>query len=78
QDGETRKLAEACLLARRLVERGVRFVQIWNYAWDMHENIFAALTGACKRIDKPSAALVTDLKQRGLLDSTIVQWGGEM
>ena len=78
QDGETRKLAEACLLARRLVERGVRFVQIWNYAWDMHENIFAALTGACKRIDQPSAALVTDLKQRGLLDSTIVQWGGEM
>ena len=78
QESETRKLAEACLLARRLVERGVRFVQIWNYAWDMHENIFAALTGACKRIDQPSAALVTDLKQRGLLDSTIVQWGGEM
>ena len=71
-------MAEACLLARRFVERGVRFVQIWNYAWDMHENIFAALEGACPRVDKPCAALVTDLKQRGLLDSTIVQWGGEM
>ncbi len=77
-DKNTSSMAEACLLARRFVERGVRFVQIWNYAWDMHENIFAALEGACGRVDKPCSALVTDLKQRGLLDSTIVQWGGEM
>jgi hypothetical protein len=74
----TKGMAEACLLARRLVERGVRFVQIWDYSWDMHENIFAALEGRCATIDQPTAALVTDLKQRGLLDSTIVQWGGEM
>ncbi len=74
----TRQMAEACLLARRLVERGVRFVQIWNYGWDMHENIFASLTSRCQATDRPCAALVTDLKQRGLLDSTIVQWGGEM
>lgn len=74
----TQKMAEACLLARRLVERGVRFVQIWDYAWDMHENIFESLTGRCQATDQPAAALVRDLKQRGLLDSTIVQWGGEM
>ena len=74
----TSQMAEACLLARRLVERGVRFVQIWNYGWDMHENIFEDLPTACRKIDQPSAALVSDLKQRGMLDSTIVQWGGEM
>ena len=77
-DDTTKQMAEACLLARRLVERGVRFVQIWNYGWDMHENIFESLTSRCQATDKPCAALVTDLKQRGLLDSTIVQWGGEM
>jgi hypothetical protein len=78
KDGATKQMAEACLLARRLVERGVRFVQIWNYGWDMHENIFAGLESRCRATDQPCAALVTDLKQRGLLDSTIVQWGGEM
>ncbi len=74
----TTAMAEACLLARRLVERGVRFVQIWNYGWDMHENIFESLANRCAATDQPAAALVSDLKQRGLLDSTIVQWGGEM
>lgn len=74
----TKQMAEACLLARRLVERGVRFVQIWNYGWDMHENIFESLTSRCRATDQPCAALVTDLKHRGLLDTTIVQWGGEM
>lgn len=78
RDGATKQMAEACLLARRLVERGVRFVQIWNYGWDMHENIFGGLESRCSATDRPCAALVTDLKQRGLLDSTIVQWGGEM
>jgi len=74
----TRRHAEACLLARRLVERGVRFVQIWDYGWDMHENIFASLRSRTAASDQPSAALVKDLKSRGLLDTTLVQWGGEM
>jgi len=78
-DGErTHALAEACIIARRLVERGVRFVQIWDYSWDMHEKIFTVLPERCSAKDQPSAALVKDLKQRGLLDSTLVFWGGEM
>ncbi|WP_299461978.1 DUF1501 domain-containing protein [uncultured Gimesia sp.] len=77
-DPVTKEFADACILARRFVERGVRFVQIWNYGWDMHENIFESLQRRCDASDKPCAALVTDLKKRGLLDSTIVQWGGEM
>ncbi len=77
-DDTTKRFGEACLLARRLVERGVRFVQIWYYSWDMHENIFASLESRCAGVDRPSAALVKDLKGRGLLDSTLVQWGGEM
>jgi hypothetical protein len=69
-----------CLIARRLVERGVRFVQVCtgNQEWDHHGNIVQGLPNACKKVDKPSAALVRDLKQRGLLDTTIVHWGGEM
>lgn len=78
EDAKTKQMAEACLLARRLVERGVRFVQIWNYGWDMHENIFENLGKRCGAVDQPCAALVTDLKRRGMLDSTMVQWGGEM
>lgn len=77
-DPVTKEFADACILARRFVERGVRFVQIWNYGWDMHENIFEYLKRRCDASDKPCAALVTDLKNRGLLDSTVVQWGGEM
>ena len=77
-DTNTKQLAEACIIARRLVERGVRFVQIWNYAWDMHENLTSAIKTKCSKIDQPCAALVSDLKSRGMLDSTIVQWGGEM
>lgn len=75
---QTRQMGEACLLARRLVERGVRFVQIWDYSWDMHQDIFSILASRCAGADKPAAGLVKDLKARGLLDSTIVQWGGEM
>ncbi|HIG28494.1 MAG TPA: DUF1501 domain-containing protein [Verrucomicrobiales bacterium] len=69
-----------CLIARRLVERGVRFVQILcqGQVWDHHGAIKTALPQRCAEIDKPAAALVRDLKQRGLLDSTIVHWGGEM
>jgi hypothetical protein len=76
----TREYGTRCLIARRLVERGVRFVQIYTSTqqWDHHGNIKDALPGACKKTDQPSAALVKDLKQRGLLDSTLVHWGGEM
>ena len=76
----TREYGTRCLIARRLVERGVRFVQIYTSTqqWDHHGNIKDALPGACKKTDQPSAALVKDLKRRGLLDSTLVHWGGEM
>lgn len=69
-----------CLIARRLVERGVRFVQLFidNQIWDNHSNIKNDLKRACMRTDQPAAALVKDLKQRGLLDSTLVHWGGEI
>lgn len=69
--------ANNCLLARRLVERGVRFVQLYHADWDHHDDITKPLDSVCKEIDKPTAALVTDLKQRGLLDKTLVIWGGE-
>ena len=66
-----------CLLARRLIERGVRFVELFHEAWDQHGNLVADLKKNCKNTDQASAALVKDLKQRGLLDSTMVVWGGE-
>ena len=68
-----------CLYARRLVERGVRFVQLFIdfQIWDNHTDLAAGLKGACERTDQPIAALLKDLKQRGLLDSTLVIWGGE-
>ena len=79
--GQT-SFANNCLLARRLVERGVRFVQLYHWGWDMHgasvgNDIVAKLPRMCRETDKPVAALLTDLKQRGLLDDTIVIWGGE-
>ena len=67
----------ACLLARRLIERGVRFVQIFHEAWDQHGNLVADLKKNCQRTDQPTAALIRDLKQRGLLKDTLVIWGGE-
>ncbi|MEO7142987.1 MAG: DUF1501 domain-containing protein, partial [Bryobacteraceae bacterium] len=66
-----------CLLARRLVERGVRFVQLYKRGWDQHNDLPRDLTLQCQSVDQPSAALVQDLKQRGLLDDTLVVWGGE-
>jgi hypothetical protein len=69
--------ANNCLLARRLVERGVRFVQLYHEAWDQHGNLKNDLTKNCKDTDQPCAALVTDLKRRGMLDDTLVIWGGE-
>ena len=78
EDKYTRRYGKACLVARRLIERGVRFVQIWRYSWDAHSNINEELPMRCRWVDQPSAALVKDLKQRGLLDRTLVHWGGEM
>jgi len=66
-----------CLLTRRMAERGVRFSQIFHRGWDQHANIGGALPKQCKDIDQPAAALVKDLKQRGMLDDTLVIWGGE-
>ena len=69
--------ASACLLARRMIERGVRFVEIFHESWDQHGGLVADLKKNCKNTDQASAALVKDLKQRGLLDDTLVLWGGE-
>jgi hypothetical protein len=66
-----------CLLSRRLAERGVRFVQLFHRGWDQHAALPKQITGQCRDTDQPSAALVQDLKQRGLLDDTLVVWGGE-
>ena len=65
------------LIARRLVERGVRFVQVWHDGWDHHQDLEERITAKAGEIDQPLAALMADLKQRGLLDSTLVVWGGE-
>jgi len=69
--------AANCLLARRLAERGVRFIQLFHRGWDQHNNLPRAIRGQCRDTDQPTAALVTDLKRRGLLDDTLVVWGGE-
>ncbi len=76
----TRDYGTRCLIARRLVERGVRFVQIVNngQSWDQHSGLIKALPDLCVRSDQPVAALIKDLKANGLLDSTLVHWGGEM
>jgi hypothetical protein len=80
EEEATRSFGERCLIARRLVERGVRFVQVFteNQRWDHHNSIRTGLPSACKKVDQGSAALVADLKQRGLLGTTLVHWGGEM
>jgi uncharacterized protein (DUF1501 family) len=69
--------AANCLLARRLAERGVRFIQLYHRGWDQHNDLPRDLALQCKGTDQPSAALVTDLKQRGMLDDTLIVWGGE-
>ena len=69
--------ANSCLMARRLVERGVRFVQIYHRGWDVHGNLPEVLPTQCKDVDQAGWALVQDLKQRGMLDDTLVIWGGE-
>lgn len=77
---KTRDYGTRCLIARRLVQRGVRFVQVINVgqSWDHHGVLVKALPNNCKEVDKPAAALVKDLKALGMLDSTVVHWGGEM
>ena len=69
--------AANCLLARRLAERGVKFIQLYHQGWDQHGGLPAAIKTQCKETDQASAALIVDLKQRGLLDDTLVIWGGE-
>lgn len=69
--------AANCLLARRLAERGVRFIQLYHQGWDHHGGLPANIRVACQNTDQPSAALVKDLKQRGMLDDTLIIWGGE-
>jgi hypothetical protein len=75
--GDDGGFARNCLLARRMVEHGVRFVQLMHRGWDQHGDLPRQIRGQCRDVDQPSAALITDLKQRGLLDDTLVIWGGE-
>jgi hypothetical protein len=69
--------AANCLLARRLAERGVKFIQLYHQGWDQHGGLPGGITTQCRETDQPAAALLKDLKQRGLLDETLVIWGGE-
>ena len=69
--------ARHCLLARRMAERGVRFIQLYHRGWDQHYNLPSDLRLQCRDVDQPAAALIRDLRQRGLLDETLVVWGGE-
>jgi len=74
---ETGKYASNCLIARRLAERGVRFIQLFHQGWDQHNNVPGQLPKQCKDTDRATAALLKDLKQRGLWDDTLIIWGGE-
>ena len=69
--------ANTCLMARRLAERGVRFIQVYQRGWDVHGNLPEVLPSQCRDVDRACYALVQDLKQRGMLDDTLVVWGGE-
>jgi uncharacterized protein (DUF1501 family) len=76
-DPDKPSFARACVLARRMIERGVRFVNIYHEGWDAHSDVAGNVKNNCAATDRASAALVKDLKQRGLLDETLVIWGGE-
>lgn len=76
-DPDKPSFARACLLARRMIERGVRFINIYHEGWDAHSDVVGNLKNNCGATDKASAALIKDLKQRGLLNDTLVIWGGE-
>jgi uncharacterized protein (DUF1501 family) len=69
--------AANCILARRLAERGVRFIQLFHRGWDQHGNLPKQIREQCEQTDQPTAALIQDLKQRGMLDETLIVWGGE-
>ncbi len=69
--------ASHCLMARRLVERGVRFVQLFHRGWDQHRDLPRDLRGQCQATDRATAALILDLEQRGMLEDTLIVWGGE-
>jgi len=75
--GGTGSFADNCMLARRLVERGTRFVQVYHAGWDHHSNVEGGVRGQARQTDQASAALIKDLKMRGMLDETLVIWGGE-
>ena len=77
RDGAPSGFGFHCLMARRLVERGVRFVQVYNAGWDHHSNVEGGLRSKTRETDAPIAALIKDLKRRGLLEETLVVWGGE-
>ncbi|MDZ4802595.1 MAG: DUF1501 domain-containing protein [Bryobacteraceae bacterium] len=77
ENEKTKQFATNCLLARRMVERGVRYVMLMHASWDQHTNLNKGLLKNCEATDQPAAALIQDLKQCGLLDSTLVVWGGE-
>jgi uncharacterized protein (DUF1501 family) len=77
KDGKEATFAKNCLLARRMIERGVRFVQLFHEAWDQHGDLTNGVRTNARDTDQASAALVMDLKQRGLLEDTLVIWGGE-
>lgn len=77
KDANKNSFARGCLMARRMVERGVRFINIYHGSWDAHSNVKGGVTNKCKQTDQSCAALITDLKRRGLLDETLVVWGGE-
>ena len=76
-DDDQRQFATNCLLARRMVERGVRFVLMMDASWDHHSELNKNLPKRCRKVDRPTAALIKDLKQRGLFEETILVWGGE-
>jgi len=77
ENGNGDQFARNCLLARRMAERGVRFTQLFHRGWDQHSNLPKQIRGQCSDVDKPTAALIKDLKARGMLDETLVVWGGE-
>jgi uncharacterized protein (DUF1501 family) len=77
RDGATEGFGRQCLMARRLAESGVRFIQVSRGGWDQHRDLKASLQRNCTAIDRPIAALLSDLQERGLLQDTLVLWGGE-
>src|SRR5207248_5841440 len=77
ETGRDGGFARNCLLARRMAERGVRFVQLFHRGWDQHSSLTGQIRGQCRAVEQASAALVRDLQQRGMLDDTLVICGGE-